>query len=413
MGIFSTFNKKVVSGNNLLNNTSPTRHASTAISSGTELENRLRGALWGLLAGDALASPTHWFYGGKRQVISEYGHPITDYTKPNKHLAGSILNKSDLNGGGRSKSKGSSSANSKTIIGDVINHGKQSLWSPRESNHYHATLQKGENTLEVSLARVLMKSIVANHGKFDADHFRAAYIEFMTTPGSHNDTYASTCHRMFFANLIFQKLPPKDCPDNDKHNVDTIDGLVLPTIVALASSCKLQSSLDKDDMTATTQQSAADCVGVTRRSSVLEGVSSSWSTVVQAALRNTNEDDFRQALNDFSRETIGRLPNSQVHDDSTMSACYLSAAVPGLVDLIAKYAPGRAWQGLLANANVGGENVHRGSVLGAILGARAGLEQLPPQMVNGLYPLSELKAEIDDFVRAVLPPKASTSSSQE
>ena len=143
-----------------------------------------------LLAGDALASPTHWFYGGKRQVISEYGHPITDYTKPNKHLAGSILNKSDLNGGGRSKSKGSSSADIKTIIGDIINHGKQSLWSPRESNHYHATLQKGENTLEVSLARVLMKSIVANHGKFDADHFRAAYIEFMTTPGSHNDTYA-------------------------------------------------------------------------------------------------------------------------------------------------------------------------------------------------------------------------------
>ena len=39
-----------------------------------------------LLAGDALASPTHWFYGGKRQVISEYGHPITDYTKPNKQI---------------------------------------------------------------------------------------------------------------------------------------------------------------------------------------------------------------------------------------------------------------------------------------------------------------------------------------
>ena len=190
---------------------------------------------------------------------------------------------------------------------------------------------------------------------------------------------------MFFANLIFQKLPPKDCPDNDKHNVDTIDGLVLLTIVALASSCKLQNSVDKDDMTAPTQQSAANCAAVIRQSSVLEGVSSSWSTVVQAALRNTNEDDFRQALNDFSRETIGRLPNPQVHDDSTMSACYLSAAVPGLVDLIAKYAPGRAWQGLLANANVGGENVHRGSVLGAILGARAGLEQLPPQMVNGLY----------------------------
>ena len=27
------------------------------------------------------------------------------------------------------------------------------------------------------------------------------YINFMTTPGSHNDTYAGTCHRIFFANL--------------------------------------------------------------------------------------------------------------------------------------------------------------------------------------------------------------------
>lgn len=83
---------------------------------------------------------------------------------------------------------------------------------------YHATLQAGENTLEASLARLLMKSIVANDGKFNQEHFRDAYIKFMTTPGSHNDTYASTCHRMFFANMIFKKRDPKDCPDNDGHN---------------------------------------------------------------------------------------------------------------------------------------------------------------------------------------------------
>ena len=60
---------------------------------------------------------------------------------------------------------------------------------------------------------------------------RERYIKLMTTPGSHNDTYAGTCHRMFFANRENGK-PLDECPDNDHHNVDTIDGLVnLPPVV--------------------------------------------------------------------------------------------------------------------------------------------------------------------------------------
>ena len=54
----------------------------------------------------------------------------------------------------------------------------------------------------------------------------------MTTPGTHNDSYASTCHRMFFANLVAGK-DPSECPDNDHHNVDSMDALTLtiPVIV--------------------------------------------------------------------------------------------------------------------------------------------------------------------------------------
>merc|ERR1712087_49549 len=100
---------------------------------------------------------------------------------PNKHLGGSILNKSDPNGGGRMKMN--SQKSKITIIGDVINHGKLPYWAPNQSYHYHATLQKGENTLEASLARVLMKSIVATNGKFDPDHFRNEYMTFMQTKG--------------------------------------------------------------------------------------------------------------------------------------------------------------------------------------------------------------------------------------
>lgn len=357
------------------------------------------------MAGDALAAPTHWYYGGKGQVIGEYGHEISEYTKPNTKLAGSILNKSNLNGGGRSSSSWNTKQQQKSIIGDVINHGKQDLWSPNKSIHYHATLQKGENTLEVQLARVLMKSMVKQGGRFDADHFRQAYMDFMTTPNSHNDTYASTCHRMFFANLIHNQLPPDQCPDNDHHNVDTVDGLVLPTIVAMA------------DPTA-----AAACAAVTRESKVLEGFSNQWGQLVHAALYEPDDAAFENIhLAHFAQESIRRLPNPNVSDAHTMSACYLSQSLPGLVDMTAKYLKPpqnpnhntNVWHALLANANVGGENVHRGSILGAILGARAGVSQLPPQLMSGLYPHQELAAEIDDFVQAVLPPPSASSSATE
>lgn len=55
----------------------------------------------------------------------------------------------------------------------------------------------------------------------------------MTTEGSHNDAYASTCHRMFFANFI-RDVAPANCADNDGHNTDAIDALTLtiPVIVA-------------------------------------------------------------------------------------------------------------------------------------------------------------------------------------
>ena len=58
--------------------------------------------------------------------------------------------KSNTDGAGR----GSYNANRKTVIGDVINHGKKPYWDPAKSHHYHATLRAGEETLEASLVRV-------------------------------------------------------------------------------------------------------------------------------------------------------------------------------------------------------------------------------------------------------------------
>jgi len=54
-----------------------------------------------------------------------------------------------------------------------------------------------------------------------------------------------------------------------------------------------------------------------------------------------------------------------------MSACYLEMSFPSLLHFAHKYAESPA-EALLASANAGGENVHRGCVLGALLGAAHG-----------------------------------------
>ena len=51
-------------------------------------------------------------------------------------------------------------------------------------------------------------------------------------------------------------------------------------------------------------------------------------------------------------------------------SCYVHDSLPAVLYLAYKYAePSQASQALLANTNVGGNTVHRGAILGAILGA--------------------------------------------
>ena len=67
----------------------------------------------------------------------------------------------------------------------------------------------------------------------------------------------------------------------------------------------------------------------------------------------------------------------------------------------AKNGGGDVWSALLANANRGGENVHTGAVLGALLGAEAGFSALAPELSAGLVNRVEIGAEIDAVVAAL------------
>jgi ADP-ribosyl-[dinitrogen reductase] hydrolase len=55
----------------------------------------------------------------------------------------------------------------------------------------------------------------------------------------------------------------------------------------------------------------------------------------------------------------------------------------------------------MANANAGGENCHRGAVLGSLLGAAIGEKGIPGDLIAGLHAHNDIKKEIDGFVDAV------------
>ena len=58
----------------------------------------------------------------------------------------------------------------------------------------------GDNTLNTLCARVLLRDMVKNKG-FNSQSFLREYVAFMTTPGTHRDTYAESFHREFFKNF--------------------------------------------------------------------------------------------------------------------------------------------------------------------------------------------------------------------
>lgn len=59
-----------------------------------------------------------------------------------------------------------------------------------------------------------------------------------------------------------------------------------------------------------------------------------------------------------------------------MSACYIDSNFPTMLFLNYKYADNLE-KACLANANAGGENVARGSLMGALFGATYGMKGFP------------------------------------
>ena len=96
---------------------------------------------------------------------------------------------------------------------------------------------------------------------------------------------------------------------------------------------------------------------------------------------------FEHGSDWLSRRTAeqwSREPDDVVIGQRVSPACYIAEAFPASLYLAWKYADDFE-AGLVANTNLGGDNCHRGAVVGALLGAAAGMGRIPARWCEGLH----------------------------
>ncbi len=319
--------------------------------------SRCRGALYGLYMGDALAMPIHWYY-DRHALQRDYGR-VTDYVAPRNPHPDSILWRSDY-----------TPPNEK---GEIL-HDQARYWG-RRGVHYHQFLKAGENTLNLKLCTQLIHSLNAVGAYSRKDHIKR-YITFMTTPGMHRDTYVEECHRHFFARYA-QGIAPEKAGVVEKH----IGGLIGAVPIALF----YREDQDR------ARSAAHRCLSLTHPG---DRMAAAAHLLLDLLLETLHGMPLLHVLH----QAIGRqqspflahpfqkwleLPDEVVIGRLLSPACYVEDAVPAVVYLALKY-HGDPETALVSNTNLGGDNAHRGAILGALLGAENGLAAFPGSWLNGL-----------------------------
>lgn len=332
--------------------------------------HRVESALKTSFIADALAMPVHWYY-QPLDIERAFAGGIQSFEAAPDFHPSSIMALHSKNSGGRysnmTGAKGYSPQKQAQVVGDIILHDKAQYWD-RPNVHYHQGMQAGENTLNAHCARLLMRSLANSALGYDRTAFAEAYIDFMTAqPSNHPDTYAESYHRGFFANLA-QGHKPENCA-MPTHDTASIGALV--TIAPLVFSERLRvCSVAEIKVTCRAH------LALTHPDESLMRVCDDYVQLLCGLMDGPDELGVKALLVaagkgaarlDLDALIKRNLPDHQVVGQLFSRACYISDSWPVVLYLSYKYLH-NPWQALLVNTNLGGDNVHRGMVLGALLG---------------------------------------------
>lgn len=338
--------------------------------------SRLHGAYWGFFLGDALGVPGHG-YSTARQLRNDYGW-IGDFVQPHFPHPESHLFRTHYE-----------------VINEKNNilHGRDADWR-KPGTHYHQNLGPGENALEARLAALLIKS-VCDQGHYDEETYRESFLDFMLTPGRYNDTYIPTAYRDFFAKYARGKAIDA-CGEETLRVGGLMQALPLIWLTSLNAETSGKAMRQRLSLTHPGQalQHSAETLA-----EIFTGLfnGKSLETVLLKDLRGKHHPyvnyPFRRWIESHNDEDIAfkHLRTGASIDD----------AMPLVFYLALKYHDDTE-AALLASANLGGETCARGAILGALLGATNGCEDIPGELIQKLTDVKKLETLSESFIALAL-----------
>lgn len=369
-------------------------------------------ALWGTVIGDALAMPVHWYY-STRDIKDGYGGWLTGYTAPNVKHPTSILTLSATADAGRSNQKDEKTP----VIGSVILHDRLKYWQSNDrSIHYHQGMSAGDSTLNQRINAQASKTLCTADKSRSEDDLQADvmtnFVKFMTTPGTHDDTYADSTWRTFFGDWRKEGSPTasKDIMSFVEKRISRLHSSELDHNIACISAVGMSVPFIlhyADNTEDVAVRNAVRAVHLTNCSTSLDPYVELYARSLYAVLNGAplkevaekalgskllggsstlkRAEKFSENAAKYDKGSESRLEVHQKAVSSFGMACYIDGSLPSTLYLAREFHDDLE-AGLLTNANCGGENCGRGGTLGALLGAEAGRvgRQIPKHLKDGL-----------------------------
>lgn len=407
-----------------------------------KLRSRVESALWGLFVGDALAMPVHWYY-NVGNIYRDFKDGINGYEAPrHPHPEAFMVGMkydADVESAQRLGRRydilhehvrfydASYSPLEMRLADRESEHGN-AVAAPDERFHYHHGLAAGDNTLAAHLVRVLMRSVIAEGG-YDQDAFLEAFVDHMTTPGRNNDPYTEIYIRRWFENWT-RGLPGYAAGDYQRRtwSIGSHGGIIRPLVLGMLPRTDYQAvgvGIEHHNLTHRSENNvSALTVFVPLLRALVSGAEAASVTdhygrsirlprVTGRELYTLYRDhggpggipraEMWRLHTTFRDEPFEVAQTAQEFVDPRelvtrfATACYPEHGIPLALTIAHQndYAPHAA---LVANANAGGDNVHRGMILGLLVGAA---HPVPQDLRDGLSDAEAIAEEIAAFAELV------------
>ena len=319
------------------------------------LANRVRGAIWGQLVGDAFCLGTHWIY--------------------------------DLD-------------ELRRLHPDGV-HG----FEAPAADHYHAGKQPGDQTHYGAAALLLLQS-VAELGRVDARDFGRRFVEHFGSPACRDYRDHSTKDTLANAAAFSEAHPGESFnyqQGGDDDQLATVSRLA-PVVSLLVLQGASQAELLRQVETITRVTQNNDRAVAYAQADALILAALLTGKTLHEALQPTEEaipevspahgEEVRQKFRAAADATL------QTVKDATQAfgqSCPLEHSFPSSVHCLVKHSDSYN-DAMLANASAGGDSAGRAGMIGAWLGAHLGLEAVPTRWRERLTAHAAIGAAIDKIL---------------